>query len=80
MVAAFTIRQRDNAGHRTKGKNRNLIRTDAVGVDKRDIRTVINRDLRPTVESHLQESGPAVAGTGERIPTDLQAASRRTTL
>lgn len=30
-----------------------------MGVDKKDIRTVIHRDLPPTVESYLQESGRA---------------------
>jgi len=40
-------------------KNRNLTRTNAMGVDKKDIRSVIHRDLPPTVESYLQESGRA---------------------
>ena len=43
----------------TACRNRNLGESDAMGVDAPGIRAVIHRDLPPTVESYLQESGRA---------------------
>ena len=40
-------------------ENRNIARTDAIGVDAPGMRVVIHHDVPPTLESYLQESGRA---------------------
>jgi hypothetical protein len=59
MAHSSTLQRAGYCRELSNAQDRNLRRTDAMGVDAPGIRAVIHRDLPPTVESSLQESGRA---------------------